>query len=265
MLSRDELESGIPLADELKNPTVPVFVIHGGDHFTVMWAPSGAAAPDGAMDFMHWNGLPPNRAMVRLRLRPCGMATPIVAPERHAQSHWRVKVGEVESIVQARAEDKKARPGCWKTHSYEIALVTQDVVDEDHSEERPADIPAPSRFEQGAEPGEGEAWRCAGCYQTRFKTMCFGENSAPAANICKFCNRSRSEVGWTLWRTYSELPADVQRRIDQNLSGSSGPKILAVLRTRWVGADISLFGPGGEEIVLGGEGFDPQTIVAPVA
>ena len=34
LLSRDELE-GMPLADALKSPSSPVYVLHGGDHFTV--------------------------------------------------------------------------------------------------------------------------------------------------------------------------------------------------------------------------------------
>lgn len=35
MLSMAEVDGGRPLADELKSPTQPVFVVHGGDHFTV--------------------------------------------------------------------------------------------------------------------------------------------------------------------------------------------------------------------------------------
>ena len=42
LLSREELEMGTPLADELKSPTLPVWVLHGGDHFTVGWLPAPA-------------------------------------------------------------------------------------------------------------------------------------------------------------------------------------------------------------------------------
>lgn len=262
LLSRDEIEMGVPLADELKGPSKQVYVIHGGDHFTLLWAtpnPS-AAAGDGVVDFVHWNGLPPNRAMVNLRLRGASMEPPPPAPETHVQSHWRMKVGEVESIVQCSPLDKQARPGCWRTYSYELALATQAVVDEDKSEERPADIASPPSFEQGPPPADGEAWRCAGCYQTRFKTFCFGENPAPSTAICKFCGQDRANVGWTIWKKYDELPAGVQRRIDR----TNGPKILCILRTRWPEAELSLF-KGGAELPLGGEGFDPKEVVTPVA
>ncbi|EOD16960.1 hypothetical protein EMIHUDRAFT_244613 [Emiliania huxleyi CCMP1516] len=31
--------AGVPLADPLKSPPLPVYVLHGGDHFTVAWVP----------------------------------------------------------------------------------------------------------------------------------------------------------------------------------------------------------------------------------
>jgi len=260
LISRDELDMGRPLADELKGPGRPVYVLHGGDHFTLLWAPGmGAGASEGKVDFVHWNGLPPHRALARLRLHNCSLDPPPPAPPQFVPSHWRIKLGEVESIVQARPADKQARPGCWRTHAYELALATQAVVDEDASEERPADMKQPPRFEQGPPPGEGEAWRCASCYQTRFKTMCFGENPAPASQTCKFCSKAQAEVGWTLWRSYDELPPTLKRRVDR----TSGPKILSVLATRWPDVEISLFDGSGKEVALGGEGFDPSAIVTP--
>lgn len=260
LLSRDEIDMGRPLADELKGPRKPVYVLHGGDHFTLLWAPGGSAASiDGKVDFVHWNGLPPNRALVRLRLRNCSLEQPPPAPPQHVPTHWRMRVGEVESIVQALPADKQARPGCWRTHSYEFALATQAVVDDDSSEERPAHVPAPPCFEQGQAPAEGQAWRCASCYQSRFKTMCFGENPAPASRTCKFCGKSQAEAGWTLWRRFAEMPPSLQRRIDR----TSGPKILSVLGTRWPDAEIFLFDSTGGEVALGGEGFDPAKYVTP--
>lgn len=257
MLSRDEIDMGIPLADELKDPSKPVYVIHGGDHFTLLWATNVVGD---AVDFFHWNGLSPNRAMVPLRLTKASLE-PCPAPEKHVQSHWRIKVGEVESIVQASPADKQARPSCWRSHAYELALATQAVVDEDKSEERPADFPSPPTFEQGPLPADGAAWRCLSCYQTRFKTMCFGENSAPSSRLCKFCGMDVEKSGWTIWKRYEELPGPLQRRIDR----TSGPKILAVLRTRWPDSELSLLRSDGSTQVMGDEGFDPNQFVIPVA
>lgn len=259
-LSCDEVEIGVPLADELKGPSKPVYICHGGDHFTILWAPTDLAS-EGAVEVVHWNGLPPNRAMVRLRIRNGSLEPPPPAPEIHQQTHWRAKIGEVESVVQARPTDKQDRPGCWRTWAYELALVTQAVVDDDRSEERPEHLPAPPSFEQGPLPVEGEAWRCLSCYQTRFKTMCFGENGAPASTTCKFCSLPQGTAGWTIWRKYEELPPALQRRIDR----TSGPKILTVLRTRWPEAELSLFNVSGAEVPLGGTGFDPKECVVPVA
>lgn len=170
-------------------------------------------------------------------------------------------MGALESIVQAAPEDKKARPGCWRTYSYELALVTQAVVDEDASPEAPAGTSAPQRYEQGAPPAEGERWRCAACYQTRFKTMCFGENAPPAARECKFCGRTQSEVGWTIWRRYDELPGSARGRVDR----ANGPKILSTLRTRWPEVEIAMLDGAGREVPLGGEAFAASGLTAPAA
>lgn len=76
LLSLSELESSIPVCDSLKSPRQPVWVLHGGDHYTVLFAAAdglpaatAAADDDGAEDagdaaaepmmLMHYNGLPP--------------------------------------------------------------------------------------------------------------------------------------------------------------------------------------------------------------
>jgi len=307
MLSRDELESGVPLADALKSPTAPVYVLHGGDHFTVAWLPApaaerfqarvkaifGAAAaagvppneaaataleraaaeakeapapppsPAGAFDFALWNGLPPNRALGWLRLRGAGAdprAAAPPAPAQHTPTHWRLTVGEVESIVQASPDDKKRAPGAWREHRYEISLVTKAVADEDvASAPRPADVPPPLTLEQGAAPPPGAAWRCASCYHGRFKTMCFGDNPAPAGVNCKFCGQTQAAAGWTLWRPYAELPTPLKRRVDR----MSGPKVLAVLRTRWPDATVAAVKADGSEAELGTAAYGAGSFATP--
>ena len=320
LLSADELDSGVPLADELKSPSKPVWVVHGGDHFTVLWHPiddararakarvnalfaefsaqglapneaaaravecasdearaeaaggtaaCGTSAPTssaGYVDVCHWNGLPPSRALGWLRLRGCGSAYEHApaAPAVHTPTSWRLTLGEVDSVVQAAAADKKAAPGAWREHTYEIALVSAAAVEEDHATaERPADAPPPLRLDPGAPPPAGAAWRCASCYGTRFKTMCFGENASPAGEVCKFCGRSKEAAGWTLWEHYRRLPAPLQRRIDR----MSGPKILKTLRTRWPEAEVSVFAGEGRavEVALGTSACPPGKCLIPSA
>eukprot|EP00812_Abedinium_dasypus_P011506 NODE_5063_length_615_cov_270.230357.p2 GENE.NODE_5063_length_615_cov_270.230357~~NODE_5063_length_615_cov_270.230357.p2 ORF type:complete len:174 (+),score=35.10 NODE_5063_length_615_cov_270.230357:3-524(+) len=169
-------------------------------------------------------------------------------------------LGELESIVQAHPEDKKRLPGQWRQHRYELSIATQANVDEDTSPERPEGIPPPTLYEQGPQPAEGECWRCLKCYNTRFSTMCFGENSAPSSRICRFCNMPQEEAGWTLWRRYGELPLRTQRRIDQ----WSGPKILSVLRTRWDRVEISFYDGAGAFMPLESEDFRPENFIIPI-
>ena len=305
LLSRDELETGVPLADVLKSPSQPIWILHGGDHFTVGWVPAtaprrfearvralhaalvatgtganeaaaaaleaaqaefrqAAAAqpppppppPDGAFDMAFWNGLPPARALCWLRLRGCGEPTAPAppAPDAHSPSHWRLTEGEVESIVQAAPEDKKARPGCWREHRYELNLVTRALAEEDAaSAVRPPTAPPAVTLDPGTPPPLGAGWRCAACYNSRFQTMCFGENATPGeAAACKFCGKTALEAGWTIWRAYDALPPPVQRRVDR----TSGPKVLTVLRTRWSEASIAVVAADGGEMRPGYAGYD---------
>eukprot|EP00494_Astrolonche_serrata_P033608 UN33877 len=50
-------EQGIPISDNLKFPQLPVWILHGGDHFTVLFQ---TEKQKGAKQtYYHWNGLPP--------------------------------------------------------------------------------------------------------------------------------------------------------------------------------------------------------------
>ena len=240
LLSLDEVESGVPVADELKSPSGDAWVVHGGSHFTTLWAKRDGGG-DGGLAFFHWNGLRPNRRLTELRLAPATLARPPPSPETWRPTRYRLVVGELESVVQAHPEDKRARPNAWRGHRYELALATQAHVDDDAgTPPRPAGTPPPETFAVGAPPAPGAKWRCAACYKDRFRTMCFGENAPNSEGDpdppCRFCATPRSLAGHTIWRRFDDLPAAAKRRVDRN----SGPKILAVLRTRWPDAELLL-------------------------
>ena len=97
--------SGVPLQDALKSPRHPVWVLHAGDHFTLLFSPrpfaaaavegSAAAAGSTGIELLHFNGLlPAGPRMAALRvvaLRGC--APP--APDSPQQTHFRKEAGEV--------------------------------------------------------------------------------------------------------------------------------------------------------------------------
>ena len=67
-LTSGEIEVKMPVSDTLKSPRLPIWILHGGDHYTVAWSPDFATAEelnqvgaDNAKQFtlQHWNGLPP--------------------------------------------------------------------------------------------------------------------------------------------------------------------------------------------------------------
>lgn len=250
LLSADEVESGVPVADELKSPAGRAWIVHGGSHFTTLWF---AAADGGAVDLWHWNGLPPNRALRRLRLAPASLEPAPKTPGTWRPTRYRLVVGEIESVVQAHPADKAAAPRAWRTHRYELALATAaHVADDAQSPARPADAPPPPLFELGdADPDE--KWRCAACYKDRFRTFCFGENAA-GSDACKFCGAARAG-NHTIWRRFDDLPPAARRRVDR----ASGPKLLSILRTRWPDAELLVEEDAG--FVPAGDARDPLPAV----
>lgn len=90
--------------------------------------------------------------------------------------------------------------------------------------------------------------------------MCFGDNDGPAAvKGCRHCGKKAVDAGWTIWRTYADLPLPTRARIDR----AFGPKVLAVLRTRWPGADLTAIGRDGAMATLGEAGFDGSLTPVP--
>jgi hypothetical protein len=239
LLSYDSSVQKLPLADHWFNPTTPTYIVHGGDHFTLLYKKRGAD------DWCMYNGLPPNDALVNVKLLNTDkLNSP--APEKHQQTTWRMEVGQIESIVQSHPDDKKTYPTAWRNRRFELCLVDEDMVKEDAATpERPADVPASVKFDI-PELQEGDAWRCVKCYNGRFKTMNFGQNSAGSA-VCETCGAGHAG-NHTVWIKFGDLPSGTRRRID---GGES--KTLTVLRTKWPNVDVEVAGRvlGGEEAAEG--------------
>ena len=133
----------------------------------------------------------------------------------------------VDCVIQASPSDKAAFPKQWKKWKYEIALAIDDP--ENKSEERPKGLPPLPTFDLKIDDVDvSEGWRCRLCFETRFATMCFGQNE-PGTSHCQHCSRSRVDTGWTLWLPYEQIPSTWQGVVDRQY----GPMFTTVLRTKW--------------------------------
>ena len=87
ILSMDEKRHGIIVCDRLKRPKYPIYVLHGIDHFTVLFDPTMEASDTREIvsandansvhkfDVYHFNGLPPHGPrMAKLELSTTGIA-----------------------------------------------------------------------------------------------------------------------------------------------------------------------------------------------
>jgi len=123
LLSQSEREAQQPVADDLKSPAFPVWLLHGGDHFTTLFSadpPLGDSLGDtpryplvegsvvGAATAWHWNGLPPaGPRMALLSLappakdgkdgKPAALAAAKPAPETIRTTYKKPKEGEVRT------------------------------------------------------------------------------------------------------------------------------------------------------------------------
>lgn len=232
LLSKSEKDKGVPIADALKNPLTPVWILHGGDHFTVAWCSAATPAEPGSKFLLHhWNGLPPGGP----RLADLEI-TAIKGAISHGTSpskFYKPEPGEIEEVVQADPDDKTDFPGQYRKWRYEVMLAF-DRPDL-QGEQRPVDaLPEPKFQQEDPRYQRPGAWRCCLCYDRRFKTMDFSLVPADSPDWCQKCSRSRKECGWSLWIPFAELPPKRQAWCMSQYA----KKIEPLLWTKWPEAEI---------------------------
>jgi len=225
LLSNTELSTKIPVADGLKFPKLPVYILHGGDHFTTLFQ-ANLADPT---SFYHWNGLPPGGPRLTKLLikadKECERA-----PKVHKETYFKPMLGEIEDIIQANKQDKEEKPEKFDEWRYEVVLAADDPSVQ--GQKRPDDYVA-EVFELQTPPSINEKWTCATCYRTRFQTMCFGANQAGNA-FCQHCGKTKADAGWALWLTFKDLPNSWKRK----MAIRHAPKIYSILWSKFPDAQI---------------------------
>eukprot|EP00933_Yihiella_yeosuensis_P036931 TRINITY_DN30782_c0_g1_i2.p1 TRINITY_DN30782_c0_g1~~TRINITY_DN30782_c0_g1_i2.p1 ORF type:complete len:556 (-),score=132.77 TRINITY_DN30782_c0_g1_i2:31-1524(-) len=233
ILSRKEKETGIPMADALKSPSVPVWILHGGDHFTVAWSQCAPSTDVGAKFKLHfWNGLPPGgpRLAEMDVTATCGTSAAVT---KEVPKFYKPEPGEIDEVVQADPQDKQDHPGQYRKWRYEVMLAW-DRPDL-QGEPRPADVAPEPKFEQEDPRYQRSGpWRCRLCYDRRFTTMDFSLVPDDSPDFCAKCNKSRKECGWSLWVPFDDLPPKRQATVmDQHAK-----KIEPIFWTKWPAAVI---------------------------
>jgi len=232
LLSKGEKDTGIPVADGLKSPKLPVWILHGGDHFTVAWTAASPSTDVGAKFVLHhWNGLPPGGPKLASMEVTARQGTRQARKE--PPKFFKPVPGEVDDVVQADTEDKKAHPDEYRKWHFEVVLAIDDP--DVQGEPRPPDAAPPVIVAQDdpkyQRPG---AWRCRCCYAKRFQTMDFQLVSADSPDWCPKCSKSREECGWSLWLPFSDLPAKAQAQVMER----HAKKIETILWTQWPACEV---------------------------
>lgn len=151
-----------------------------------------------------------------------------------SRSFFKPEPGEVDEIVQADPEDRKAYPDQYRKWRFEALLAWDDP--DLSGEPRPADVLPEPKFDQEDERFQRSgAWRCRLCYARRFKTMDFALVPADSPDACPKCEKPRKECGWSLWMPFDSLPPKQQAHVMDR----HAKKIEPVLWTKWPAATLT--------------------------
>jgi hypothetical protein len=234
ILTRSEKDTGIPVANDLQSPKAPVWILHGGDHFTVAWAKAMPPADAGTtFQLYHWNGLPPGGPRLAELAVTATKGTRTGAKE--VPKFFKPEAGEVDDVVQADPADKKAYPDQYRRWHFEVLLAWDDP--DVQGEPRPADAaPEPKYNQEDSRYQRQGAWRCRLCYARRFQTMDFALVPADSPDACPKCQKPRKECGWSLWLPFADLPPKHQGTVMDR----HAKKIEPILWTRWPAAEITV-------------------------
>lgn len=232
VLSSAEKEQGIPVTEALKSPKAPVWILHGGDHFTVAWAQSMPSSNRGTKFTLHfWNGLPPGGPkLVELTITAVKGA---LAGKQERAKFYKPEPGEVDEVVQADPEDKKQLPGQYRRWRFEVMLAW-DRPDLEGEVRGPEVPPEPKFSQEDPRYQKDGPWRCRRCYDQRFKMECFPGLVADSPNHCPRCDKPRKECGWSLWMPFADLPPAWQAAQRERWA----KKIEPILWTKWPDAEI---------------------------
>ncbi len=230
LLSSQEVQDGRPVCDSLKTPPNAVWCVHGGDHLTTLWSCTDLKDEKGATHTLyHYNGLPPGGPRLSCLTIKATNGPASKAPSKMVDTYFKPQAGEIESVVQASPEDKKARPDLYDTWRYEVMLAADDPSVS--GAKRPPELKVP-KFDQG--PVTAGPWRCRTCYADRFKTMWFKLNPDGATTCQGPCKKERKDAGWSIWMDFKDLPPAQKATIHRR----EAPKIRNILWTKWPGAEI---------------------------
>jgi hypothetical protein len=99
MLSSAVIEAKIPINEGLLNPSTPVWILHGGDHFTVGFLKEWT--DEETKEMFHWNGLPPNRGMSVVEIKGKKTVTKVPTFEEFKKTHAEYKEvpGQIYDVV----------------------------------------------------------------------------------------------------------------------------------------------------------------------
>jgi hypothetical protein len=116
-------DAAVPQANALMFPSHPIWVIHGGDHFTVL----AKACDNKDKLFWHFNGLPPSGPSSTLLLIEASQDAQRVTDNDEKKTikpftYVKPFPGEIDEIVQANAEDKRIFKNNLKKWRIEVVL-----------------------------------------------------------------------------------------------------------------------------------------------
>eukprot|EP01129_Flabellula_baltica_P009474 TRINITY_DN3876_c0_g1_i1.p1 TRINITY_DN3876_c0_g1~~TRINITY_DN3876_c0_g1_i1.p1 ORF type:complete len:513 (-),score=120.77 TRINITY_DN3876_c0_g1_i1:152-1690(-) len=211
--------------DYMKEPKYPIWVIHGGSHYTILFSDSMIPysfkeEQENMVKLYHYNGLPPGGPLL----------SPITITTRSSQ----------DNSVSENPDDYVSFQVLSRRKNEVLGIYQYQVAYERGSPDSPEDEDKEPSTETENKPEElsdylkenffrdpFEKWRCMNCtLQTPPNWMAYNEAEHV---ICKECNKEIEICGYCPWVTFDALP-----RVHQEwVLGRYAPEIQKVLRQLW--------------------------------
>lgn len=230
------LTSEAPVGPHLQNPGLPIWIVHGGAHYTTLFCMDGAFSrtedermiaidrTPNPVNFWHFNGLPPGGP--RMSTFVCTWDPPI-----HHDAMFESAGGESEKPldVERLIARRQAIDGVWE---YEVVAEATVPVPTLLDPATPRSTHLSADFYEAdiyTPPRNDANWRCLAC--TTAPMQVWSAINPATSPTCKECNRPLTEVGRCLWLRYARLPFGKQRQVDRDYA----PAILQVIQTKYAG------------------------------
>eukprot|EP00924_Labyrinthula_sp_SR-Ha-C_P015708 snap_masked-scaffold_4-processed-gene-7.31-mRNA-1 protein AED:1.00 eAED:1.00 QI:0/-1/0/0/-1/1/1/0/460 len=220
---------GRPIHTTLKNSQTGVYVIHGVNHYTILFPASSENTE--VRDFYHFNGLrkvqEENQGLTAMKLKLNEVINPKIKYEatRRIAKIPKPAMGDIDTFMRTDKSADKHDPRKWR---FEVLLYNEKRLNRFLAENK-------DRIDESIQTSgnilkqietPGANWYCQSC--TDPISFEYVMNQAEDQD-CKKCGKIKAEAGYSFYVSFDDLPSGWKA----STLNANTKLIIRVLRTKW--------------------------------